>query len=143
MYRRTPSNSWREVSKLYNTRFRAYGVYCSSLVFGDDMLAIGSKTHDANDVSDSGSVDLYQWSNGSWIYQRSMSRLDANSGDQFGTAVALGGGQLMVGTEERNAQGGEIGSVYIYDLDNPKIMCISEYECACSESSEDPTCAEE
>jgi hypothetical protein len=39
-------------------------------------------------------------------------------GDSFGTALALAGGRLVVGTPGDDTSGGDAGAVYLYDLDS-------------------------
>ena len=83
-------------------------------VSGDTVVVSApGRTVGANEGQ--GAVFVYGPSGGSWVLQATVTAGDGATGDFFGTAVALQGDTLVVGTGERDLDGAEnAGTVYVF-----------------------------
>ena len=83
-------------------------------VSGDTVvISAPGRTVGANEGQ--GAVFVYGPSGGSWVLQATVTAGDGAAGDFFGTAVALQGDTLVVGTGERDLDGAEnAGTVYVF-----------------------------
>jgi hypothetical protein len=71
--------------------------------------------------SNTGRVQVYSIANGVWTFLQTLTASDAAIGDEFGGGVSLSqdGSRLVVGSpKDDNAQGTNVGAVYIFNLVN-------------------------
>ena len=66
---------------------------------------------------DAGSAYLFQRDGSKWGEQTKLTAADAETGDQFGVAVAIGGSFAIVGATGDDDGGNDAGAVYIYRFD--------------------------
>ncbi|MCH8165011.1 MAG: hypothetical protein IH889_05325 [Planctomycetes bacterium] len=83
----------------------------------DGMAIVGVRMDDDNG-EDSGSAYVYRFDldTSMWVEQAKLLASDGSAGDQFGDAVAVGNGQVIVGAPFDQDNGPDSGSAYIFDL---------------------------
>ena len=85
-----------------------------AVAIGSNKIVVGAEGDD-DDGSSSGSAYVF---NLDGTGQVKITASDAAAGDQFGSAVAVGGDKVYVGASlEDNASGTNAGSFYVYNLD--------------------------
>lgn len=79
-------------------------------------LVVGAPNAPSADGSqaDSGSVEVYAESAGTWVHAQSLQPNDSSDGDRIGQALALEGDLLLVGAPSREYAAG-IGGAYVYE----------------------------
>ena len=80
-----------------------------------DVLAVGA--YGANQFA--GTVYVYQYAGGTWGFQTQLTLLDAEAGDQFGEALAVSDGRLVIGARGRTVDQTDSGAAYIYGPSAP------------------------
>jgi hypothetical protein len=83
-----------------------------------NTLTVGANRNDGKAGVDSGHVRVFDWSGGDWI-QRGSDIEGQQSGEQFGTAVALSdeGNHIVIGAEQNRRNGLEAGAFRVYFWD--------------------------
>ena len=84
-----------------------------SVAVASDKIIVGSP----NDNSGSGSVYVYN-ANDLTTQPTKLTAFDGASSDHFGTAVAVMGDKIAVGAVYDDDNGGDSGSVYVYDVND-------------------------
>ncbi len=110
-----PGSPWGQAQELmppngYSDTFGA------SVAVSGDWIAIGASTDDQK-ATDAGSVRMYHRASlGSWIEQPKLLAADGTAADEFGDAVEMHGGRLVVGAY-RDTFGNKTdsGSAYVFD----------------------------
>ncbi|WP_417392204.1 Calx-beta domain-containing protein [Gimesia sp.] len=88
-----------------------------------DFMAVAANKSDLADT-DAGVVYIYQRnknninneSDDTWHYHSTLTALDAQAGDQFGTSLALDGDTLVIGAFSESTLGENSGAAYVYHL---------------------------
>jgi len=63
-----------------------------------------------------GRVFVFEWINGTWQYQATMTSENSRNGDNFGTSVAMDDGVIVVGSSRAlDDRGVNTGAVFIYE----------------------------
>jgi outer membrane protein assembly factor BamB len=90
----------------------ANDVFGSSLAIDEGVVAIGARLDD--DLGDaSGSAYLFDIATGNTLVK--LLPTDGAAGDQFGHAIDIDGGIVVVGASHNNDQGDLSGSAYLFD----------------------------
>ena len=86
----------------------------ASISSDGNRIAVGAPKSDDNG-SESGSVDMYEWSGSAWT-QMGNSIVGSAAGDWFGEAVALDqdGDRVVIGAPNNDTQGSDAGEVKVY-----------------------------
>jgi hypothetical protein len=105
VYVRSGSGAWTEQAKLT----RPGGSLVSVAVSGDTIVAGAS----GNDLS-AGGADVFVRSGGSWSLQAELTPGDGASRDGFGSAVAIFGPRIVVGSPFRMQEVGSRGAAYLF-----------------------------
>mgnify|MGYP005728876575 FL=1 len=86
----------------------------ASMSSDGNRIAVGAPKSDDNG-SESGSVDMYEWSGSAWT-QMGSSIVGSAAGDWFGEAVALDqdGDRVVIGAPNNDTQGSDAGEVKVY-----------------------------
>ena len=107
-----------------------YDYFGSSVAAGNDKIVVGAHEDDDNG-SNSGSAYVYDLDG---TNQVKITASDGASNDEFGTSVAVGSDQIVIGAPYDDPSGSNSGSAYIYDLDGtnevkitPSVGYNSEY----------------
>ena len=88
---------------------------------GDGKIVIGAHAVDANG-GDSGAVYVYDINGSNEV---KITPSDGAASDQFGRAVAVGDGKVVVGAKYDDDDGNSSGSAYIYDYDGTNEVKIT------------------
>ena len=90
-----------------------------SVAIGDGRIVVGAYGNDNSNGTDAGSAYIYDL-NGNEV--GIMTASNGANGDQFGRAVAVGSGRIVVGASaDHNSNGTDAGSAYIYDLNGNEV----------------------
>ena len=84
------------------------------LAVGSGRIVIGSSIDDPDGLTDQGSVYVYDL-NGNYVGE--CEQPDPTASDNFGSAVAVGSGRIVVGAYNADENGLNSGCAYVYDLD--------------------------
>ena len=84
-----------------------------AVAIGSNKIVVGA-FQDDDDGSSSGSAYVYNLDGTGEV---KITASDAAAGDEFGSAVAVGGDKVYVGAGKEDTGGGDTGSIYIYNLD--------------------------
>ena len=91
-----------------------YDHFGSSISMNNNILSIGSKYDDDKGIN-SGSVYIYQMSDGNWSYYTKITPSDGNINDNFGVTLSLNSNNwLAIGSIDDDL-GVNSGSLYIYN----------------------------
>lgn len=110
-------DQWTQVQKI-TASDGSPGIYFGySLAFGDNLLVIGARNGDAEELY-SGSVYIFRKSQGvKWIEQQKLWADDTIVEDSFGYSVSVSGNTLLVGAPGDNDNGSSSGSAYVFVYD--------------------------
>src|SRR5690606_2882770 len=102
------ASAWEPADSFYPSD--AAAALGTALAIDDTTLAVGTpEDDDAGQFS--GSVFLLSRDGDAWVSSGKLTASDAAANDNFGSALALDGGRLVVGAPFR----GDVGAVYLYD----------------------------
>ena len=107
------AGAWPQVQLLRALDAQPDDHFGEALALEGELLAVGAP-HDAHLALDAGSVYLFERSGGVWQQSYKLYALDGESGDLFGSALALEGEHLLVGARGDRQAGWGSGSVYAY-----------------------------
>ncbi|MCH8991975.1 MAG: FG-GAP repeat protein, partial [Acidobacteria bacterium] len=112
--------TWSQQDKLTASDGSSLDSFGYSVAMDGALAVIGARRHDLDeDTSDSGSVYVFarDAGNGSWNQVAQLLASDAAGGDNFGYAVDIADSTLVVGARNRDEDGSNSGSVYVYSFD--------------------------
>ncbi len=142
VYRRT-GVTWQHEAYIKASNTNSYDNFAKSLSISGDTLAVGAHAEDSNQIvitngtnsssnnslSESGAVYVYRRNGLTWAQESYIKAANADSGDNFGHSLAVGGNTLIVGAplEDSNQTTitngssassedilGDAGAVYVY-----------------------------
>jgi hypothetical protein len=114
IYANTSGNTWTQQTKLVASDAEADDRFGYSVAISGNLAIVGSRLDDAGG-SNSGSAYIYANTSGNtWVQQMRITASDAESDDYFGTAVAISGNQVVVGSYGDDNVGSSSGSAYVY-----------------------------
>jgi hypothetical protein len=127
VYQRT-SGTWQPLQKLVARSPCAFDFFGYSVALDGDALMVGAALAPAGTAVGRGHLFLHD--NGIWSEVARLRPLDARSGDEVGTAVALGGGTGFIG-DLRAVDGHAVaGSVGLYAVSRPDLIFDGGFEAA-------------
>ncbi|MBT6199924.1 MAG: choice-of-anchor B family protein [Bacteroidetes Order II. Incertae sedis bacterium] len=88
----------------------------TALATDGTFLAVGSPGFDRN----TGTVFLYSKGENEWTLSGRVASFSSNLGDQFGSSVAFGSGELWVGSPGRGGRRGT-GGAFVFEMDGQEI----------------------
>ena len=88
-------------------------LFGGAVAIGSNKIVVGAAGDD-DGASNSGSAYVYNLDGTGEV---KITASDAAAGDEFGSAVAVGGDKVYVGAGKEDTGGGDTGSIYIYNLD--------------------------
>ncbi len=107
-------NLWTEQAKLTATGGGAYDYMGRAIAIQGDRVVVGAPEHDQNGLAGSGSIYVFERSGTAWFLVAELSPADAAAWDEFGAAVALDGGTILVGAPSKTGIGWEDGAAYVF-----------------------------
>ncbi len=118
IYERSADGIWGNEIKLTATDPDDYDYFGHSVSISGNYAIVGAYGND-DDGSLSGSVYIYELDadTGTWGNEIKLTATDAAAGDYFGCSVSIDGNYAVVGAFGDDDNGGDSGSVYIYELD--------------------------
>jgi hypothetical protein len=129
--------SWTQETKLFadNGGYRDY--FGSSVDLSGDTALIGTNYY----YQDGGSAYIFGRSDDTWTQERELTDDDgetASSEDNFGQSVALDDGIAIIGdTLAENSNGDEVGSAYVFTIQDESPPPVGEFENAPTDPDED------
>ena len=102
--------------KLVSDDLAAGDIYGAAVAVDRDVAVVASEYDDDNGT-DSGSVWIYRYTDGSWNAEQKLKPGDGTTGDNFGRSVTIQGDVVAVGTHWDDDQGSKSGSVYVFRYD--------------------------
>ncbi|MCA8952502.1 MAG: FG-GAP repeat protein [Planctomycetes bacterium] len=106
-----------ELAKLLPPTSMPTAEFGHDVAISGNRVVVGAPLHDDQGLSNAGSVHVYEPVNGAWSHVASITPFDPRSNDRFGTAVALDGDTIAVGSPYDDDNGSSSGSVYVYEFD--------------------------
>ena len=94
------------------------------------MIVVGSNRDD-----DAGSAYVYRYNGNTWLEEQKLIASDGAESDQFGIAVTVDEGVVVVEAYSADESGGpdNMGSVYVYRFDVPQTDWIEEQKLTASD----------
>ena len=112
--------TWSQQDKLTASDGSSLDSFGYSVAMDGALAVIGARRHDLDDdTSDSGSVYVFarDAGDGTWNEVAQLLASDALGSDNFGYAVDIADSTVVVGARNRDEDGSNSGSVYIYNFD--------------------------
>lgn len=110
------SSNWSERQKVLASDGTASDRFGSSLSLEHPRLVVGAPDASLSSSLGPGAAYVFTLSAGSWVEDQVLFALDMNAGDDFGRAVSVSGGTLLIGASGDDDQGSASGSAYVFEL---------------------------
>ncbi|MEL6636366.1 MAG: M36 family metallopeptidase [Bacteroidota bacterium] len=117
LYRRNFFNGWTQSQKFVAPDATAGDQFGRSVAISKIYVAIGAPYTDDNGSS-SGSVYIYKYYAGTYVFHQELKAWDAAAFDNFGISVAMTNNRLIVGASGNDDLGSNSGSVYAFELNS-------------------------
>ena len=111
VYARGGNGSWRHTGILTAVDAAEGDGFGSSVALSGDWAVVGAPAT----AERAGAIHVFQRAGADWVRKARLAPADLQSGDGFGTSLALNGTQLLVGAPGRNERA---GVVYAYRLED-------------------------
>ena len=107
--------TWTQQQKINASDKEATDYFGSSVAIDGDTVAVGASHEDPSELSDAGSTYIFIRSEGVWTQQQKINADDFQTGDWFGSSVAISGETIIVGAHgEDPSDLSTAGSAYIF-----------------------------
>lgn len=107
----SPSTTWSETLKLFNTNGRADDFFGIRVDIDADTVLVGASQSGNRTFDDQGLAQIFIRVNGSWQFHQTLSPYDVSGEYKFGQSVAISGDFAVMGAPYPNS--GASGRVYI------------------------------
>lgn len=107
---------WQHSATLTATDAASNDLFGDAVTISGDTIVVGSAGFN-NSTAGTGSVYVFQRSNGVWQQQAKLTASDGADGDLFGWSVAVENNTLIVGSRQDDDRGRESGSAYVFHRD--------------------------
>jgi len=115
VYKKT-GGTWVQVDKLTAYDGTGYEYYGTSVSISGDYIVVGSPNSDMPGNSNCGAVYIYKRNvNDTFDFITKLIAYDYDGSDKYGTAVAIDGYIVAIGSVSDDVGGSGTGSVYIYE----------------------------
>jgi hypothetical protein len=113
-------NNWGQVARLTAPDLQAGDNFGFSVAISGGVAAVGSPLDDHTAGNEGSVAVFYQNANvpNQWNFQKKVIASDADSGDNFGTSVALNGDNLLVGASLDDETATNAGAAYVFYRNN-------------------------
>ena len=109
--------TWSQQQKLAPSDPVATDQFGYAVAVKDDRVVVGSYDHDVGSIQDAGAAYEYLRSGTTWTQQPELNALAPAALDQFGVAVALTPGGILVGSiNDDTSLGADSGSAYVFQI---------------------------
>ena len=110
-------STWTQQQKLVASDGDSLDNFGASVSISGDYAIIGAEEDDAVGEG-SGSAYIFQLNSGGseWVQRKKLIAADATSGDDFGAAVSIDDGLLIIGADSDDDNGNSSGSVYALEI---------------------------
>ena len=106
--------TWQPVDALVPDQHSVGDRFGTTLALAGDVAVVGAPGDDSA-APDAGSVHLFRWTGGGWVWEAELTAADAEPNDAFGSSIALSGDDLFIGAKGGDAGGEEdVGATYAY-----------------------------
>lgn len=105
---------WSETAKLTNADAAGFERFGVSVAVEGDVIAVGTLFGTGGGVSAPGAVYVYELVGGSWVETAKLNAPTAATGDQYGSAVAIHSGRIVVGEPLDDTSGSDRGACHTY-----------------------------
>ncbi len=135
---RYDGSSWVDEQKLTATITDDIGRFGNSVSLLGNTAIVGAVGAYCESGHSCGAAYVYRFDGICWTEQRRLNASDANMGDNFGIAVAVYYGTVLVGAFNGHCLGGSCGSAYVFDItpgspcfdcDGDGILDVLEIDC--------------
>jgi len=126
VFKRT-GTSWLQQSKLVMIDGAAEDMFGASVAIAGDEAIIGANQDD-DQGSNSGSAYLFKRVQTNWVLQNKLTANDGAVDDQFGVAVALSGGQAIVGAWYDDDHDTDSGAAHVFSNLNVSDVAAEKVE---------------
>ncbi|MEM9566556.1 MAG: choice-of-anchor Q domain-containing protein, partial [Actinomycetota bacterium] len=113
-----PAGTWTEEAKLLASDGATGDNFGFSVDLSGTVAAVGAVVDDDNGSS-SGSAYSFVLDSAGWSEVDKLLASDGASGDQFGWAVGIDGGSIIVGARDDDDAGASSGSAYVFGAPTP------------------------
>jgi len=111
------SNTWTQIKKLLPSDGQNLDEFGTAVAISGDTIAVGARLRD-DKGTDSGAVYVFTRNQGGadqWGFVKKLLATDGTANDQFGTAVAISGDNVIVGAPLANVSGSfNAGASYVF-----------------------------
>jgi hypothetical protein len=113
-------NNWGQVARLTAPDLQAGDNFGFSVAISGGVAAVGSPLDDHTAGNEGSVAVFYQNANipNQWNFQKKVTASDADSGDNFGTSVALNGDNLLAGASLDDETATNAGAAYVFYRNN-------------------------
>ena len=105
---------------IMNPSPEVFDQFGSALSISANMLAVGAIGSDANGISNSGVVYLFDPDDGSLLQTLVSPNASVNGG--FGRSIAIEGSQVIVGAPNEDVEGTDSGAAYVFDASSGTLV---------------------
>lgn len=110
------NSMWSQQSKLVASDAAAQDDFGRAIAMGDGIAVIGAPRVDGPSGSNQGAAYVFTRNNAVWSQTAKLAAADPGAGDQFGTAVAIDGGRIVIGAPLDDVAGAfNRGSAYLFE----------------------------
>ena len=107
--------SWVETQKLTGSDGRAQQQFGRSIAINGSTIVVGAPFDTISSNSSQGSAYVFNRQGGSWTETQKLTASDGAENDNFGTAVALSGSTIVVGSPRARGSNSAQGSAYVFN----------------------------
>ena len=108
--------AWTETAKLLASDGASTDSFGSAVFVENNRILIGASQND-DAGNNSGSAYVFDYDGTNWVQITKLLAADAQTADNFGTALALSGDRAVVGSYLEDTNGPESGAAYVFDFD--------------------------
>lgn len=105
---------WTQQQQLLSANSAAGDRFGVSLAISGDSVVIGAEFDDVGSNTNMGSAYVFTRNGSVWSQQQQLTALDGRFGEQFGSASAISGDNIIIGAARDNDNGNASGSVYVF-----------------------------
>lgn len=117
VFERSETGEWLETAKLLAEDGRESDAFGAAVAVSPDAIYVMAGRAEIGKQPETGAVYVYRKIDGVWTQTNKFAPPDAQTGDQFGIALAVDGGTLLAGAPRDDDNGVDAGSAYVYELD--------------------------
>jgi hypothetical protein len=116
-----PAPGFESLTRISADLPQAFARFGSAVAVDGDVAVVGAPLEDDGGIAGRGAAYIFRFSAaGTWDLERRLVAPDGAVNDQFGSSVAVSGGQVVVGAPLRDEAGiADRGGAYVFRLTDP------------------------